>query len=43
MCPALILSSAMTGELPDREYILPLLMNRGVILAISILFLPFPL
>ena len=24
-CPALILSSAMTGELPDREYILPLL------------------
>ena len=25
-CPALILSSAMTGELPDREYILPLLL-----------------
>ena len=24
-CPALILSSAMTGELPDRSYILPLL------------------
>ena len=24
-CPALILSSAMTGELPDRHYILPLL------------------
>ena len=24
-CPALILSSAMTGELPDRRYILPLL------------------
>ena len=24
-CPALILSSAMTGELPDRAYILPLL------------------
>ena len=24
-CPALILSSAMTGELPDRQYILPLL------------------
>ena len=42
-CPALILSSAMTEELPDREYILPLLMNRGVILAISKLFLPFSL
>ena len=25
-CPALILSSAMTGELPDRRYILPLLL-----------------
>lgn len=25
-CPALILSSAMTGELPDRSYILPLLL-----------------
>ena len=25
-CPALILSSAMTGELPDRELILPLLL-----------------
>lgn len=25
-CPALILSSAMTGELPDRAYILPLLL-----------------
>ena len=25
-CPALILSSAMTGELPDRNYILPLLL-----------------
>ena len=25
-CPALILSSAMTGKLPDREYILPLLL-----------------
>lgn len=25
-CPALILSSAMTGELPDRWYILPLLL-----------------
>ncbi len=25
-CPALILSSSMTGELPDREYILPLLL-----------------
>ncbi|MBR0165755.1 MAG: AEC family transporter, partial [Prevotella sp.] len=24
-CPALILSSAMNGELPDRQYILPLL------------------
>ena len=24
-CPALILSSSMTGELPDRQYILPLL------------------
>ena len=26
-CPALILSSAMTGELPDRRYILPLPRN----------------
>lgn len=25
-CPALILSSAMTGQLPDRQYILPLLL-----------------
>lgn len=25
-CPALILSSAMTGELPDRQFILPLLL-----------------
>ena len=25
-CPALILSSAMTGTLPDRRYILPLLL-----------------
>ena len=25
-CPALILSSAVTGELPDRQYILPLLL-----------------
>ena len=25
-CPALILASAMTGELPDRKYILPLLL-----------------
>lgn len=25
-CPALILSSAMTGELPDRRYIIPLLL-----------------
>ena len=29
-CPALILSSAMTGELPDRAYILPLLLIRAL-------------
>lgn len=29
-CPALILSSAMTGELPDRQYILPLLLISAV-------------
>ncbi len=29
-CPALILSSAMTGELPDRQYILPLLLISTV-------------
>ena len=45
-CPALILSSAMTGELPDRRFILPLLlisinsnMVKYLILFISILFL----
>lgn len=29
-CPALILSSAMTGELPDRKFILPLLAISAV-------------
>ncbi len=29
-CPALILSSAMTGELPDRRYILPLLVISAI-------------
>ena len=29
-CPALILSSAMTGQLPDRRYILPLLGIRVI-------------
>lgn len=29
-CPALILSSAMTGELPDRNYILPLLLISAI-------------
>ena len=29
-CPALILSSAMTGELPDRKFILPLLTISAV-------------
>ena len=33
-CPALILSSAMTGKLPDREYILPLLLISIVTYAI---------
>lgn len=33
-CPALILSSAMTGELPDREFILPLLMISTVTYAL---------
>ncbi|MBR3522880.1 MAG: AEC family transporter [Prevotella sp.] len=33
-CPALILSSAMTGELPDRKYILPLLLISIVTYAI---------
>lgn len=33
-CPALILSSAMTGELPDRKYILPLLLISIVTYAV---------
>ena len=33
-CPALILSSAMTGELPDRRYILPLLLISAVTYAV---------
>jgi len=33
-CPALILSSAMTGELPDREYILPLLLVSVITYAV---------
>jgi predicted permease len=33
-CPALILSSAMTGELPDRQYILPLLLISVVTYAV---------
>ena len=33
-CPALILSSAMTGELPDRQYILPLLLISIITYAI---------
>ena len=33
-CPALILSSAMTGELPDREYILPLLLISVITYAV---------
>jgi len=33
-CPALILSSAMTGELPDRQFILPLLLISLVTYAI---------
>jgi hypothetical protein len=33
-CPALILSSAMTGKLPDREYILPLLLISVITYAV---------
>ena len=33
-CPALILSSAMTGELPEREYILPLLLISAITYAV---------
>ena len=33
-CPALILSSAMTGELPDRRFILPLLLVSIVTYAV---------
>ncbi len=33
-CPALILSSAMTGELPDREFILPLLLISVITYAV---------
>lgn len=33
-CPALILSSAMTGELPDRRYILPLLLISVITYAV---------
>ena len=33
-CPALILSSAMTGKLPDRQYILPLLLISVITYAI---------
>ena len=42
-CPALILSSAMTGELPDRQYILPLLLISTltyIVLATMAFFLP---
>ena len=42
-CPALILSSAMTGELPDRQYILPLLLISTltyIVLAAVAFFLP---
>ena len=42
-CPALILSSAMTGELPDRRFILPLLLISTltyVLLALAGFFLP---
>ena len=35
-CPALILSSAMTGELPDRNYILPLLLISAITYIVSI-------
>lgn len=37
-CPALILSSAMTGELPDRQYILPLLLISVITYAMLTLF-----
>ena len=33
-CPALILSSAMTGELPDRRFILPLLLISVITYAV---------
>jgi len=33
-CPSLILSSAMTGELPDRQFILPLLLISVVTYAV---------
>ena len=42
-CPALILSSAMTGELPDRQFILPLLAISVItyaVLTIVALLLP---
>ena len=42
-CPALILSSAMTGELPDRQFILPLLLISTltyVVLTVVALLLP---
>ena len=42
-CPALILSSAMTGELPDRQFILPLLAISAityVVLTIVAFLLP---
>ena len=39
-CPALILSSAMTGELPDREYILPLLLISVITYAVLTFVLP---
>ena len=42
-CPALILSSAMTGELPDRRFILPLLLISVVtyvVLAVVAFVLP---
>lgn len=42
-CPALILSSAMTGELPDRQFILPLLAISVItyaVLTIVALWLP---
>ena len=42
-CPALILSSAMTGELPDRQYILPLLLISTltyILLALAGFWLP---